>query len=489
MSSMARTAVADPLRANGGRPVMQRKCACGNATDHEEQCESCQQKGVQRKAAGSASPVAPAIVHDVVRSGGRPLDTSTRTFFESRFGHDFSAVRIHDDTHAARSARAVNAHAYTVGNHVAFGEGGYAPRTRDGLRLIAHELTHVVQQSGSGDVRVRRASRTSPTALGTEPDDDRDALKIGPDDDALEREADDAADDIGSGGYAAPSLSSEMSVQRQKKSKTPPPVTVPRRQPAIEGLDEAGPGADLTGQKETLLFNCMQKAPANPNECVPAATLSWSDFKGSPKGNGFAGETFAPVADVAMDPVRASCLQRILGKSKDETRVFQAKFDGTKSWGTTMMKNPTNTTATGCAARAKQCRTSLAKAGQGATFTFSGTASKKCPASTVAASVTASSASGCTAIETECTRTASIESARVLAHEQGHLDLSCEIAKKANTALALGTPLKTIKDAVKKTLQPLQKKYDSETNHGCKATEQAAWVSDIASHLPKVTIP
>ena len=109
MSSMARTAVADPLRANGGRPVLQRKCACGNATDHEEQCESCQQKGVQRKAAGSASPVAPAIVHDVVRSGGRPLDTSTRTFFESRFGHDFSAVRIHDDTHAARSARAVNA--------------------------------------------------------------------------------------------------------------------------------------------------------------------------------------------------------------------------------------------------------------------------------------------------------------------------------------------------------------------------------------------
>jgi hypothetical protein len=472
----------------GARPVLQRKCACGNSADHEGPCESCKQKAVQRKAAGATAGTAPAIVHDVVRSPGRPLDAGTRTFFESRFGHDFGAVRVHDDTLAARSAAAVNAEAYTVGNHVAFRAGGFSPGTRDGLRLLAHELTHVVQQSGGADLRVSRASRTSPTALGVEPEDERDGLMVGPDDDALEREASEAADYIGGGGHAAPSLSSAIRVQRQKK-KAASPTTAPRRHPAIEGLDEAGPGADLTGKKETLLFNCMNKAPQNPDECVPSAALTWSDFKGSPKGNGFAGETFAPVSDVAMNPVRASCLQQILGKTRDETRVFQAKFDGGRSWGTTMMKNPTNTAATGCAQRAKQCRTSLARAGQGATFTFSGTASRACPASAVAASVTASSASGCTAIETECTRTATIESARVLAHEQGHLNLSCEIAKKANTALALGTPLKTIKDAVKKKLQPLQRQYDSETNHGCKATEQAAWVSDMTNHLPKVTIP
>ena len=488
MSSMTRAAAPALSRSNGSRPLVQRKCACGNSTDHEQQCESCKQKDVQRKAAGGTRPAAPSIVHEVVGSGGRPLDTTTRTFFESRFGHDFGAVRIHDDTQAARSASAINADAYTVGNHVAFGQGGYAPGSRDGLRLLAHELTHVVQQSGGAGAGVQRSSLSSPVALGTEPDDERPSLEIGPENDALEREADEAADHVGGGGHGAARLSAAAMVQRKgTKKKASPPAIVPARHPAIVGLDEAGPGADLTGDKETLLFNCMKKAPANPDECDPSTALSWSDFTGSPKNNGFTGETFAPVTDVAMDPVRASCLQRILGRSKDETRVFQAKFDGTKSWGTTMIKNPSNTAATGCAARAKQCRTSFARGA--ANFTFSGKASKACPASPVAASVTASSAAGCTDIETECTNTAAIESARVLAHEQGHLDVSCEVAKKANTALALGTPLKTIKDAVNKKLQPLHNKYDSETNHGCKPTEQATWVSDIANHLPKVTIP
>lgn len=77
-----------------------------------------------------------------------PLDGETREFFEPRFGADFGGVRIHTDARAASSARAVNALAYTVGPNLVFGEGHYAPGTIAGQRLLAHELTHVLQQQG-----------------------------------------------------------------------------------------------------------------------------------------------------------------------------------------------------------------------------------------------------------------------------------------------------------------------------------------------------
>src|SRR5260221_11831058 len=88
----------------------------------------------------------PPIVHEVLRSPGQSLDDNTRTFMESRLGHDFSKVRVHIDSRAADSARAVNALAYAVGREVIFGAGRYAPHTGAGKRLLAHELTHVVQQ-------------------------------------------------------------------------------------------------------------------------------------------------------------------------------------------------------------------------------------------------------------------------------------------------------------------------------------------------------
>jgi hypothetical protein len=82
----------------------------------------------------------------VLRSPGQPLDPATRAFMEPRFGHDFSHVRVHADANAAESARAVNALAFAVGHHVAFGTGRYSPQTEAGSRLLAHELAHVVQQ-------------------------------------------------------------------------------------------------------------------------------------------------------------------------------------------------------------------------------------------------------------------------------------------------------------------------------------------------------
>jgi hypothetical protein len=88
----------------------------------------------------------PSIVYEVIRSPGHPLDPATRAFMEPRCGHSFGEVRVHNDTRAAESARAVNAVAYTVGRDVVFGAGQFAPHSREGRKLIAHELAHVVQQ-------------------------------------------------------------------------------------------------------------------------------------------------------------------------------------------------------------------------------------------------------------------------------------------------------------------------------------------------------
>jgi len=137
-------------------PVLQRQCACGGA-GAEGECAECRQEplGIQRQAANptqaaSVPGIAPPIVHAALRSSGRPLESGTRAVMESRFGQDFSDVRIHTDGQAAESAQAVNALAYTVGRDIAFAPGQYAPGASAGQRLLAHELTHVVQQQGWG---------------------------------------------------------------------------------------------------------------------------------------------------------------------------------------------------------------------------------------------------------------------------------------------------------------------------------------------------
>ena len=98
-------------------------------------------------ASGADLAQAPAIVHEVLRSPGQPLDERARAFMEPRFGWDFSSVRVHADSTAIHSARAVRARAYTVGHDIVFGAGQYQPGTLQGHRLLAHELTHVQQQS------------------------------------------------------------------------------------------------------------------------------------------------------------------------------------------------------------------------------------------------------------------------------------------------------------------------------------------------------
>jgi len=117
------------------------------------ECEECRKKRLSRKSRSlsqTGSEIVPPIVHEVLRSPGQPLDPNARSFMETRFGHDFSRVRVHMDAKAAESAQAVNALAYTIGQDVVFGAGKYEPLTGAGQRLLAHELAHVVQQSRGG---------------------------------------------------------------------------------------------------------------------------------------------------------------------------------------------------------------------------------------------------------------------------------------------------------------------------------------------------
>src|SRR5262245_18942013 len=93
---------------------------------------------------------APCGIEETLRSAGRPLDSATRSFFEPRFGRSFADVRVHSDATAAASAAAIDADAYTLGKHLVFGAGRFDPTSHDGRRLIAHELTHVTQQAGTG---------------------------------------------------------------------------------------------------------------------------------------------------------------------------------------------------------------------------------------------------------------------------------------------------------------------------------------------------
>ncbi|WP_281427719.1 DUF4157 domain-containing protein [Methylogaea oryzae] len=113
---------------------------------------------VQRKADSSSASgnASVAALTDVLNSPGQPLDGGTRALVESRFGRDFSQVRIHADAKAAQAAQSLNALAFTSGRDVVFGAGRYTPKTPAGLKLLSHELTHVVQQQGAPDAAVQR---------------------------------------------------------------------------------------------------------------------------------------------------------------------------------------------------------------------------------------------------------------------------------------------------------------------------------------------
>ncbi len=119
---------------------------------------------IQRAPASTTgSHVAHAAVDGAVSGSGRPLDGRIRPVMEARFGHDFSSVRIHDDTRAAATAASIDASAFTVGSDIVFGSGRFNPSSPEGVHLLAHELAHVVQQAHSQGTTLRRQSNPTPT--------------------------------------------------------------------------------------------------------------------------------------------------------------------------------------------------------------------------------------------------------------------------------------------------------------------------------------
>lgn len=133
-------------------PILQRQCACGQHTVGGGECDQCRKRReqkIQQPDGAGAAGIAPPIVHEVLRAPGEPLDRATRAWVEPLFHEDFSNVRTHSDAMAASSAREVDASAYTVGRHIVFDSGAYAPHTYAGRRLLAHELAHTVQQRGT----------------------------------------------------------------------------------------------------------------------------------------------------------------------------------------------------------------------------------------------------------------------------------------------------------------------------------------------------
>ncbi|HUX28574.1 MAG TPA: DUF4157 domain-containing protein, partial [Terracidiphilus sp.] len=174
-----------PATASRSCPLpLQRKLEVGSTTDPlETEAEAMAARVLGSTPAGAASQVlhrrattaiqpveVPHIVHDELRSPGCPLDAETRAFMEPRFGRDLSSVRIHTGLRADESARAVHALAYTVGQDAVFAAGLYNPHTAEGKRLLAHELSHTVQQAGgSGSAPPAHLSSAAP-ALQRQPD-------------------------------------------------------------------------------------------------------------------------------------------------------------------------------------------------------------------------------------------------------------------------------------------------------------------------------
>jgi hypothetical protein len=152
--------IAPPHDVGTAPAMLQRSCKA---------CDDDEPPSVQLDALpGAQSSPDPAAAWQAAASGGAPLSGDLRAYFEPRFGHDFSGVRVHHDNDAADAARAVQAHAYTIGQDIVFGAGEFQPETAGGKRLLAHELTHVVQQQTGGiAMAVQRQVDPAPAPAAT----------------------------------------------------------------------------------------------------------------------------------------------------------------------------------------------------------------------------------------------------------------------------------------------------------------------------------
>ena len=262
--------------------VLRRQCACGGSSASGGECADCKRKKegttLRRSSAVAAAPgVAPPIVHEVLGSPGQPLDAATRAFFEPRFGHDFSRVRVHADARAAASARSVNASAYAVGNSIAFESGRYRPDSAAGRQLLAHELTHVLQQKGTPEL---------PT------------LRIGGADELYEREADEVAARVIDGDAPTSVQRTSGLIQRQTDELGSSPGV---------SSSETSPSQSQQGSEATSATQATTSGPSSPEKpehCPPPADLACP--AGSAPTTGANDTLVFPVDSAALDQAKPS---------------------------------------------------------------------------------------------------------------------------------------------------------------------------------------
>ncbi|MBP8120924.1 MAG: DUF4157 domain-containing protein [Burkholderiales bacterium] len=228
---MSTLTLAPTITRSAGLPspkgsTLLRKCACGGSkqSDDEKRKSALLQRKGQRPITAVEEGGVPAVVDTALRSAGEALPEAVRSHFEASFGHDFSRVKIHTDGVAAQSARSVGARAFTVGSDIVFNNSEFQPHSPAGRHLLAHELTHIVQQSAM------------PTRRG--------ALRIGPPDSRFEREADQVADRISS----APAIRTSAESGRAN----------PLPRASIGGISAAPATIQLVGE-------CAGKVGANCN--------------------------------------------------------------------------------------------------------------------------------------------------------------------------------------------------------------------------------
>jgi hypothetical protein len=360
----------------------------------------------------------------------------------------------------------------------------FTPDTPDGKRLLAHELTHVTQQGGSGE----------------KPD-----LQVH-EDPALESEAEQAGERIAAGEPFRPSdTHTARAIQRQGERRpfrllpdrgleVPPdlataqPLLRPGELPEAFVIP-APPEVRLENPSQIrdevpfgLSDRSLRLTPPNlPRpvtiipvpRCVPSTPLTWSNFRGTPPAGNFSARTVAPVT-----------LLNIQGNP-----MFQARMNESASWVRPRFANASNRALNGCATAVTQCQQAIQQGQAG--LHFSGAPSPGCPASIVAsAAAVANTGPECdTVLGAECDRAAQAESARLLRHEQGHFDISCVIANKASDALRTGSSVSSVSAALAQQLQATHNLYDQESVHGCNAGQQSSWETAISAQLPAVTIP
>lgn len=147
----------DPSQTQASTPAPDAAQGHSEAQTPKTQGQEPDEEQAQRKeTGGSQSSDVSGVVSQGLSGGGQPLDDSTRAYMEPRFGHDFSQVRIHTDARASESSEQIAARAYTVGSDIAFRSGEFSPGSSDGRHLLAHELTHVVQQNGAEPAKTFR---------------------------------------------------------------------------------------------------------------------------------------------------------------------------------------------------------------------------------------------------------------------------------------------------------------------------------------------